>query len=466
MNLEEVRAWAAAGESDTQELKATTSEQHEGLKALCGMLNGRGGRVLFGVTPDGQVLGQHVGDQTIHKLAQDINQKFDPAVSPVIEVVPVDGTRSVIVVEVGQGRLRPYSFDGTAYAKVGNTKTRMSQGDKDRLTAERLHQSNSWDAAPSPLGVDALDLEELDEAVRDAIRAHRMSDPPDWQPRALLQCLGLLGRDGRLRNGALVLFGLPEALLGHYPSCAVSLVRYKGLTKTDESTDFRRYEGNIFALVRHTEAFLSDHLHVATRIVGMTRADVPEVPVYSQREALVNALCHRQYETPGATSVYIFDDRVEVASIGPLHFGLTVPDLFGPHESQPWNPLIASALYRRGLIDTQGSGTLRMIDQARKAGKWPPAIITTNQSVRVEFTRDGWMPSRFRHLELSEARRDIVRLVVASPEPIAPADITAAVGLHSTTVSDHLGALVDAGILVRTGKGRTTRYQLADAGPA
>ncbi len=80
MNLEEVTAWAAEGESETQEFKVTTSEQYEALKALCGMLNGRGGRVLFGVTPDGKVVGQQVGEQTIHKLAQDINQKFDPAI--------------------------------------------------------------------------------------------------------------------------------------------------------------------------------------------------------------------------------------------------------------------------------------------------------------------------------------------------------------------------------------------------
>ncbi|MDE3204882.1 MAG: putative DNA binding domain-containing protein [Acidobacteriota bacterium] len=459
MNLDEVNAWAAEGESDIQEFKATTSEQYEALKSLCGMLNGRGGRVLFGVTPEGRVVGQQVGEQTIHKLAQDINQRFDPAVSPVIALVRVDDVRSVIVVEVERGRLSPYSFDGVAYAKVGNTKTKMSQGEKDRLMAERLHQSDSWDAAPSPLGVETLDLDELESTVREAIGAGRMSDPPDWKPVTLLRCLGLVVRDGRLRNGALVLFGRPDALMADYPSCSISLVRYNGLTKSDETADFRRYEGNIFTLLRHAEGFLSDHLRVATRMDGMKRIDMPEVPVYSQREALVNALCHRQYETSGATSVYIFDDRVEIASIGPLHFGLRVSDLLAPHESQPWNPLIASGLYRRGVIDTQGSGTLRMIDQARRAGKWLPEIISTNHSVRVEFTRDGWIPTRYRSIELSEAREQILRLVVASPEPVAPADIIAEVGLHSTTVSDHLRALVDAEMLARTGHGRATRYQ-------
>ncbi len=358
-----------------------------------------------------------------------------------------------------RGRLRPYSFDGVAYAKVGNTKTKLSQGEKDRLMAERLHQSDSWDAAPSRLGIEALDLGELELTVREAIEAGRMSEPPDWDPLTLLRCLGLVERDGRLRNGALVLFGRHDSLMADYQSCAVSLVRYNGLTKTDETADFRRYEGNIFTLLRHAETFLSDHLRVATRMEGMKRIDMPEVPVYSQREALVNALCHRQYETSGATSVYVFDDRVEIASIGPLHFGLSVSDLLAPHESQPWNPLIASGLYRRGVIDTQGSGTLRMIDQARKAGKWPPEIISSNHSVRVEFIRDGWIPTRYRSVELSEAREQILRLVVASPEPVAPAAIIAEMGLHSTTVSEHLRALVDAGMLIRSGQGRAIRYQ-------
>ena len=252
MDLQHIQSLAAEGESETLELKASTSEQHDGLRALCGMVNARGGTLLFGVTPDGNVLGQHVGEQTIHKLAQEINQKFEPSISPRIETVAVDERREVIVVSVPQGRLRPYAYAGVTYAKVGKTKTRMAQDERDRLTAERLHESDSWDATPALVEIAELDLDELEATVREAVSRQRVGDLPDYAPATMLRALGLLTRAGELRNAAAVLFGEQSMLAGEYPQCALTLVRYRGSTKTGTTLDSRRYDGNAFSRRRST----------------------------------------------------------------------------------------------------------------------------------------------------------------------------------------------------------------------
>jgi len=120
----------------------------------------------------------------------------------------------------------------------------------------------------------------------------------------------------------------------------------------------------------------------------MIRHDEPEIPLLALREALANAISHREYSSAaGSIGVFIYDDRVEVTSIGPLHFGLSVADLFAPHESQPWNPLIAGTLYRRGVVDSLGSGIQRMIRLVETAGQPTPRIHDTGTSVRVEFQR-------------------------------------------------------------------------------
>ena len=112
--------------------------------------------------------------------------------------------------------------------------------------------------------------------------------------------------------------------------------------------------GNAFALRRAAERFLRDSLPIAGRIEEdrFERIDEPLVPPLAAREALANALCHRDYSIGGGSvGVAIYDDRLEVTSTGCLHFGLTPEKLFALHESIPWNPLIADAFYRRGTIE-------------------------------------------------------------------------------------------------------------------
>ena len=102
------------------------------------MLNHRGGRVLFGVEPDGRIIGQMVSDHTIEEVAQELKQ-LDPPVFPTIDRVDVAADRQVLVVTVGQGSNRPYTYKGKAYRRVGNTSPELSGHDYQRMLLERLH---------------------------------------------------------------------------------------------------------------------------------------------------------------------------------------------------------------------------------------------------------------------------------------------------------------------------------------
>lgn len=107
----QIARWVSEGESDRQEFKESTGQRTEAAKTLCGMVNLHGGRLLFGVTPDGRIVGQEVLESTLEKLYEAL-RAFDSEVTPAIETVEVAPGRHVIVVTVRQGRYRPYRYRG------------------------------------------------------------------------------------------------------------------------------------------------------------------------------------------------------------------------------------------------------------------------------------------------------------------------------------------------------------------
>ena len=120
MTPEQITALAATSESETLEFKSTTGTRREAAQTVCAMLNQRGGHVLFGVTPTGDVSGQQVSARTIEEVSAEI-QRIDPPAFPAVERIHVAGDLEVVAVRVSQGSARPYQYRGTAYRRVGNT---------------------------------------------------------------------------------------------------------------------------------------------------------------------------------------------------------------------------------------------------------------------------------------------------------------------------------------------------------
>ena len=151
---------------------------------------------------------------------------------------------------------------------------------------------------------------------------------------------------GVLLRAAAVLFGSTERLEFEMPQCLLRVARFRGLDRM-EFLDNRQFNGNAFTLLANAERFLRDTLPIAGRFEQdrFERIDEPLYPPPATREALANALCHRDYSIGGGSvGIAVYDDRLEVTSSGALHFGLTPEKLFAPHESRPWNPLIAPHL--------------------------------------------------------------------------------------------------------------------------
>lgn len=462
--IADVESWARAGESETLELKRTTGERREAARAICAMLNHCGGRVVFGVESDGRILGQMVSDRTLEELAQELAE-IEPPVFPSIERVDIGGERQLVVVTAQPGAAQPYSYRGHAYRRVGNTSLELSREEYNRVLLERVHGDQRWENQPATgWSVADLDTVEITRTLEESIRRGRADDPGTRDPAEILRGLGLM-KDGHLLRAAAVLFGRAERVEAELPQCLLRVARFRGNDKT-EFLDNRQFHGNAFDLLLKAERFLRENLPVAGRIQPnlFERVDDPLYPPVALREALANAFCHRDYSIGGGSiSLGVYDDRLEITSTGILHFGLTPEALFLPHESLPWNPLIARVFYRRGVIEAWGRGTLKIAELTARAGLPRPQIEEVAGCVMMRFTPSRYVPPQRIAKDVTERQQRILLCLSGAPGGLALRDIRESLGeeLAEWEVKNDLAALKQLGLVSLAGRARWARWALA-----
>ncbi len=265
------------------------------------------------------------------------------------------------------------------------------------------HGTHRWELEPSVLGMDAIDSEEVEAFRSDVAGAGRGTFTNGQSTVDVLRAMRLVDEADHPNRAALALFCKPEKLRGMYPSLGCRLAAVPGDTVLDVTIDDALVEGNVFTLLQAAMDFCRRHLFNSARITGELQAQVGmEIPAEVLREALANAFAHRDYSMPGLVRVIVYTDRVEVNSPGRLHFGLHVQDLYKPHSSRPWNPRILDCLYRRGVVEQLGSGTLRMIQHCNDVGLGRPVFYEESTSFVCAIPRPGyWLDATGRGILLS-----------------------------------------------------------------
>lgn len=462
MTADQLALLVEFGESETLELKTTTGGRREAARTICAMLNQRGGYVMFGVDPNGAVVGQQVSDRTLEELGAEIG-RIQPVAYPEVSRVNVESGRDVVVVRVEAGESGPYTYKGQGYRRVGNVTLPMSADEHGRAVLERYHKSERWENQEAEgWSIDDLDEDEIRNTVAEAVRRKRLDEPKHRGIEDLLLGLGLM-QDNMVYRAAAVLFGDRQRLELDFPQCVLRVARFRG---SDRSTflDNRQFAGNAFELLRAGERFLRQWVPIAGRFdpSRFDRIDEPLYPALATREALANALCHRDYAVfGGSIGLAMYDDRLEITSPGPLHFGLTPEDLFEPHRSRLWNPWIARTFYRRGIIETWGSGTLRMAETATAAGLPRPEIEEQGDSVIVRFRHGEPQPQQVTEGGVAQSRTRVLGLLKDARGGLTRREVLAGMGgdVSERQVRRILEELRDEGLVRVTGTGWSARWE-------
>ncbi len=375
----------AGKESQNVEFKKTTGQLDAGMETLCAFLNGNGGMVFFGVSDNGNVKGQDVGDSTKRDIAEAIS-RFEPM--PVVEVeyvdVPESDDKKVIVLRVeAQHKSRPFVYRGRAFHRIESVTSVMSQDEYRYLFFGRSDDKYSWDRALNPeLKISDLDEQTFWGAVRAGISSGRMPEVTIKESiEEILEKLEL-SRGGVLTNAAAILFG--KQRIGYMQSY-VRLARFRGTDK-NEFIDNQQASGNIYKLLDDAMAFFFKHLPLSAKIEGLYREEELFIPRKALRECCINAFCHRRYDTAGSSvGIAIYDDRIEIESFGTLPDGITMEELNGAHRSQPRNRLIADTLYKTDLLENWGRGINLMCTECKRVGQPEPKFVNESGFFVVYF---------------------------------------------------------------------------------
>lgn len=389
MTLDEIKELIKADETRCIEMKKTTGELKDGMHSLCAMLNSDGGYVIFGIAPGTmKIIGQMVTDNTRKEIGREI-RKLEPYVNMPVDYIDVPGSEGLqlIVLHADKNLYAdaPYVFDGKPYYKLESTTMQMPQ----QMYVEMLRQRDAYKFRWDKLSATNMTVADLDErrirnAVALGVKYGRMHAGAEVEPvEDVLGKMGLLN-DGKPTNAAVVLFAKDTS---DYPEMELKMGYFRGRDKM-VFIDNKMEVGNFFDLHEAGVSFLYRNLRLGGEVRGLRREDELEIPIEALREALTNALCHRQYErTNGSVSLAIYDDRVEIVNPGKFPPQLNAESIKQPHESYPYNKSIAQVLYLTTYLEKWGSGAKRMMEHCREHNVPEPEWIVENGTVKIVFKR-------------------------------------------------------------------------------
>lgn len=386
MDIQAIKPLLKEGESEVIEFKTSTTQLKRAFETICAFLNGKGGTVLIGINDKGKIVGQDITENTRQEIARELG-KLEPTISLDITYLPLETGKFVISLKTEQNIHAPYVYNGRAFQRNQSTTIRMSQHRYEQLLVVRGQLDYSWEEIVThEYSIDDLDHEEIYKTVSDGIRKNRI--PASTQREGITQILERLNliEKGNLKRAALVLYARQESM--KFMQCMMKMARFKGINKLGDFIDNQQIQGNAFSLFSEADAFLRRHIPVSSffKPDQYKRIDKPALPVMAVREALVNAICHRNYaDRHTDIALAIYDDRLELWNSGSLLNNLTIENLKEKHESVLRNKLIANTFYIRGWIEKWGIGTNKIIDLCKENDIPEPYFEKRSGGISVTF---------------------------------------------------------------------------------
>jgi len=445
------------GESKRVEFKEQLPKNESIVKTIISFSNTSGGKLIIGVTDNREIVG--VSEDNIFELQDRITSLIFDRCYP--NILPEIYTQN-IVIEVFRGNLLPYYLkkDGKnngTYIRVGASNRQASFDNIIELERQRRNISFDEEIAYE-VELSTLDLSPIYEVFK------KVGKPLNSEK---LQNLRLIKNEHgkKYPTNALLI------LLGYYPHCMVKCAKFKGVTM-ELFLDKKEYSGSIFDILENSLNFILNHINLRAEIKGLYRTDTYEIPIIALREALINALIHRDYINQGRDiKVGIYDDIVNIVSCGGYPNSISQADIENG-RSDARNRVIANVFKELGLIEQWGSGIARIKSSCLEVGLKEPKIREMNDFVDVEFYRPNsaeLMPNNKETVgkpsdtvgkpsdNLMPQEEKIIQYL-DNHERVVSKEVEKLLGIKESRTREFLKSMVDRGLIERVGVGRSTYY--------
>ena len=433
---------------ETHQVEFKESWRDEHLKVVCAFANTTGGTVFIGKNDKGGI----VGVSNSEKLMEDIPNQIKHALGIVVDViVKREKGKDTLVIKI-KPCIQPLSFRGKFYKRSGSTIQELNGHELQSFLLEK--SATAWDSFLEEHAnwsdINPASIKKFKDLAGDRLVpvARKKSDVE------LLEKLHLLhGR--RPNRAAILLFGKDPQHF--FPDAYIKIGRFKSDGTLIAMDDVR---GNLFEQVEQTLAILKGkYLNTSVAIGSLQRQEDLEFPEVALREAVVNAVAHRDY-FHGVTNIKIYPDQLNIWNNGELSPKLTLEKLKKKHLSFPRNGLIAEIFYKAGYIEKWGHGTVKMVEECKKAGLPEPLFELESGGIQVTFPRDVFTTEFLQKLSLNDRQIKAV-LHVKEFGRITNSKYQELTGIAKRTASLDLRDLADKGVLRQTGvTGVGTQYTL------
>ncbi len=363
-------------ESETLEKKSSFAGWKEIIITLSAFANKRGGKVIVGLDDQGNPTGLSIGKDTLEEMANKIKMHTDPILYPSINVKTF-GPGEIVELEIPESDNKPVFAFEKAYVRVGKANQKLSATEiRDLVKRYTLPDFDKRTLAQDfkTLDLDVATIRRLNETV------FHFGKIPE---RRILEKLIVL-KNGKITNAGYLCFAMENELI---PSAVIKGARFKGKTMV-HFLDMKDFKGNLLVSVTEALDFIQRHISMGVDIgAKATRDEKWDYPLGALREAVVNAIVHRDYTDPGNIQIRIFDARLESWSPGLLPKELNNKNLRVENRSIPRNRGLAKIFHDIGFIECWGTGFQRMVEGCAVNGNPEPEFKEMAGAFVVKFVR-------------------------------------------------------------------------------
>ena len=357
------------------------------LKTVSAFANSNGGTIIVGIRDiDKARIGVADVSTAVERARTLINSRIEPSPPYDIETIE-DENKVFFLIHVDKGDFPPYYYAHeerkSAYIRKGDESVKAPPHILNELILQGQHKR--YDELESPYKIQDVSFSRL-------IATYKYETGKDFVPERDLKSFGLITPADRVTYAGLLLADQP-----YLSQSRIICTRWKGVSKgliNTHTIDDKEFSGNIIHLLSEAENFVRQHSRNQWQVVGMRREERSDYPMEAVREALVNAIIHRDYYINGSEiHVDMYDDRLEIVSPGGMRDGRQIQNLDVSHvSSNRRNPVIADIFSRLGYAERRGSGLSRIRDSFVRV---EDVQFSSDDAVFVVFMRNlNWVVTR------------------------------------------------------------------------
>jgi ATP-dependent DNA helicase RecG len=436
---------------ESQNIEWKENWKDEYLKWICGFANANGGKIIIGKNDKGEI----VGLKNSQKLLEDIPNKVRDILGIVVDVNLHKSEKGDYLEIIVENYPFPVNYKGQYHYRSGSTKQELKGTALDKFMLQK--KGKKWDGVPVPnVSTDDLKNETFDFFKKRAIISKRIDESILSEKNSdILENLKLTEKSYLKRAAILLFHPDPEK----YITGAFIKVGY---FQSDTELVFQdEINGNLLEQMEKViDLLFTKYIKAIISYEGIHRVETYEYPKEAVREAVLNALTHKDYAFGYPIQISVYDDKIMIWNQGKLPDDWTIDKLLQKHSSRPYNPDIANAFFRTGYIEAWGRGTIKIIDQCKEHGLPAPKFKNDGNDFWVIFKKNTYNKEDLQKLNLNERQIKAV-LFVKKKGKISNKEYQTLNNCSRNTASNDLSELLDKSILISSGKrGAGSFYKL------